>query len=225
MKKILFFLLVGSILSFQSEAQEMLPHFSAYKVVGGRVVLAWEHNYPSIKQISIQRSTDSLNFFKTIATMPDPSLKQNGFADNTAPSDNMFYRIFIMFEGGNYTSTKSKRPTVDSLGLADAYNTGNKKNVETNLPPNFTPSDFIPSIYVFTSPDRYVRVQLPMDKRKYDLKFFKESGQPLLELKDIKEKKFKLDRSYFYSSGYINFELYADGKLLERHKLFLPKEF
>ena len=78
--------------------------------------------------------------------MPDPSLKQNGFADNTAPSDNMFYRIFIMFEGGNYTSTKSKRPTVDSLGLADAYNTGNKKNVETNLPPNFTPSGFIPSI-------------------------------------------------------------------------------
>jgi len=64
-----------------------------------------------------------------------------------------------------------------------------------------------------------------MDKRKYDVKFYGENGQPLFELNNIKEKRFKLDRSYFATAGYINFELYADGKLLEKHKVFLPKDF
>lgn len=203
----------------------MLPDFSAYKVGSGRVVIAWEHNYPAVKQISIQRSKDSLNFFKTIATMPDPSLKQNGFADSNAPDDSMFYRIFVMFEGGQYISTKSKRPVIDTAGLADAYNSGNKVNTEVNLNPNFIPAGFVQSTYIFTSPDRYVRVELPMDKRKYDIRFFTENGQPLFELNNIKEKKFKLDRSFFFTAGYINFELYADGKLMEKNKLFLPKDF
>ncbi|GAB3423193.1 hypothetical protein [Niabella aquatica] len=224
MKKILFVFLTGFVFN-SLKAQEMLPDFSAYKVGSGRVVIAWEHNYPAIKQISIQRSTDSLNFFKTIATMPDPSLKQNGFADTKAPADNMFYRVFIMFEGGQYLSTKSKRPVVDSTGLADAYNSGNSENTEVNLNPNFIPPGFVQSTYIFTSPDRYVRVELPMDKRKYDIKFFTENGQPLFELNSIKEKRFKLDRSLFFTAGYSNFELYADGKLIEKNRVFLPKDF
>ncbi|MGC4232010.1 MAG: hypothetical protein QM594_03280 [Niabella sp.] len=224
MKKILFFFLTGFVFN-SLKAQEMLPDFSAYKVGSGRVVIAWEHNYPAVKQISIQRSKDSLNFFKTIATMPDPSLKQNGFADSNAPDDNMFYRIFVMFEGGQYISTKSKRPVVDSSGLADAYNSGNKANTEVNLSPNFIPAGFVQSAYIFTSPDRYVRVELPLDKRKYDIKFFTENGQPLFELNNVKEKRFKMDRSLFFTAGYINFELYADDKLIEKHKVFLPKDF
>jgi hypothetical protein len=224
MKKILLFLLSGFILT-GINAQEQLPDFSVYKVGANRVVVAWTHNYQGIKQISIQRSTDSLNYFKTIGTLPDPSLQQNGFADATAPSDNMFYRIFVMFDGGKYISTKSKRPTVDSSGLADAYNSGNKSNTEVNLNSNFIPAGFVQSSYIFTSPDRYVRVELPLDKRKYDIKFFSEGGQPLFELTNVKERRFKLDRSYFASAGYINFELYADGKLLEKHKVFLPKDF
>ncbi|MFT4095207.1 MAG: hypothetical protein QM640_16370 [Niabella sp.] len=225
MKKIIFYLLAGFIITGSAQAQEMLPDFSVYRVGGGRVVISWVHNYPVIKQINIQRSTDSLNFFKTIATMPDPGLKQNGYADAKAPNDSMFYRIFIMFDGGQYLSTKSKRASIDSLGLADAYGSGGQSNTETNLSTNFLPPGFTPSTYVFTSPDRYVRIELPFDKRKYDIKFFSESGQPLFELNDIKERRFKLDRSYFFSAGYINFELYADGKLLEKYKVFLPKEF
>lgn len=224
MKKILF-LLTGIIFYFHSNAQEQLPDFSAYKVGNGRVVIAWTHNYPVVKQISIQRSTDSLNFFKTIATMPDPSLQQNGFADVKALDGNMYYRIFVMFDKGQYIATKSKRATIDSSGLADAYNSGNKSNVETKSKTDIVPPGDIQSIYVFTSPDRYVRVELPFDKRKYDIKFYNDAGDPLFELDNIKEKKFKLDRSYFSTAGYIHFELFADGKLLEKNKLFLPKDF
>ncbi len=224
MKQILLFLLSGFIIAGIS-AQEQLPDFSVYKVGNNRVVVAWTHNYQGIKQISIQRSADTLNYFKTIGTLPDPGLQQNGFADVTAPSDSMFYRIFVMFEGGKYISTRSKRPTIDSSGMADAYNSGNKSNTEVNLNPNFIPPGFVQSTYIFTSPDRYVRIELPLDKRKYDVKFYAENGQPLLELNDIKEKRFKLDRSYFSTAGYILFELYADGRLMEKHKVFLPKDF
>lgn len=206
-----------------SFAQEMLPDFSVYKV-GNRVVVAWTHNYPVIKQLSIQRSYDPKNFFKTIATLPDPAIKQNGFADSNAPNDSMYYRIFIMFEQGRFTTTAVKRPSVDSLGLADAYSS-NTSNAPVQTTINFLPAGFIPSQYIFTSPDRYVRVELPFDSRKYDIRFFSEYNQPLFELINVKEKRFKLDRAYFYTAGYINFELYADGKLMEKHRLYLPKEF
>lgn len=224
MKRILVFLTVGIISVQISFGQEMLPDFSVYKIGGNRVVVSWLHNYNDVKQLSVQRSYDKNNYFKTIGTMPDPAIKQNGFADVQAPTDSMYYRIFVMFEGGRFFTTKVKRPSVDSLGLAGAYSSGSS-NANLQLSTNFLPAGFSPSRYIFTSPDRYVRVELPFDNKKYDIKFFSESNQPLFELKNVKERRFKLDRSYFYTSGYINFELFADGALVEKYKLFMPKEF
>lgn len=224
MKKIIIFLVAGITGGFHAQAQDVLPDFSAFKIGGGRVVLSWTHNYnSSIKQISIQRSTDSLYYFKTIASMPDPTLKENGFADTKPPHDSMFYRLYIQFDGGQYITTKSKRPVIDTIGYTDAFYSGTP--TEANLSPNFLPPGFVPSKYVYTSSDRYVRVELPFDRRKYDLKFFNEAGKLLFEMNDIKERRFKLDRSNFYTAGYVNFELYADGKILEKYKVFIPKEF
>lgn len=223
MMKYIIVFLTGIVFSLGLSAQEQLPDFSVYKVGGGRVVISWTHNYKDIKQISIQRSHDKNNYFKTIATMPDPTIMQNGLSDTKAPNDSMFYRIFVMTEGGRFFTTKVKQAAVDTLGLAGAY--ASTDNSQINLNTNFLPSGFVQSKYIFTSPDRYVRVELPFDARTYDIKFFTEFNQPLFELMNIKERRFKLDRSYFISAGYINFELYADGKLLEKYKLFLPKEF
>ncbi len=224
MNRIVVFLVAGIFFSIAAAAQEQLPDFSVYKVGEGRsrTVISWTQNYPLIKQIYIQRSTDSVNFFKTIVSMPDPNMKQNGFADNTAPSDNMFYRIFVLMDQGKFVFTKSKRPSIDSLGLADAYSVEEKA---TNQPTNFLPAGFVPSKYVFTSADRYVRVELPADNKQYTIKFFSDNMQPLFELNKFKERRFKLDRSYFLSAGYINFELYANNTLVEKNKLYLPREF
>lgn len=225
MKQALLLLLAGFIFSQSVLAQEELPDFSVYKVGGGHVVISWVHNYKDVKQISIQRSHDKKNYFKTIASMPDPSIQQNGLSDNKAPHDSMYYRIFVMREGGVFFTTEVKQPAVDSLGLAGAY--GSTPDAETSIPlnTNFLPAGFVQSRYIFTSPDRYVRVELPLDNRKYDIKFFTEYNAPLFEMLNVKERRFKLDRSYFISAGYVNFELYANGKLLERYRLFLPKEF
>ena len=222
MKQALLFF-TGFIFSLTSFSQEQLPDFSVYKVGGGRVVISWTHNLKDIKQISVQRSHDKNNFFKTISTMPDPTIQQNGLSDTKAPYDSMYYRIFVMSEGGRFFTTKVKQPSVDSLGLAGAY--ADNSNTSINLNTNFLPAGFVQSKYIFTSPDRYVRVELPFDNRKYDIKFFTEYNQPLFEMMNLKERRFKLDRSYFVSAGYVNFELFVDGKLLEKYKLYIPKEF
>jgi hypothetical protein len=68
-------------------------------------------------------------------------------------------------------------------------------------------------------------VNLPDDGKKYSIKFFEEDGTFLFELKDIKEKKFSIDKANFYHAGWFGFELYGDGKLIEKYKFYLQKEF
>ncbi|MFV0604640.1 MAG: hypothetical protein ACK5NK_02250 [Niabella sp.] len=224
MKQALFFLLIGTFFSLTTVAQEQLPDFSVYKVGGGRVVISWTHNFNDIKQVSIQRSSEKNNFFKTIITMPDPTIQQNGFSDVKAPNDSMYYRIFVMREGGKFFTTTVKQPTVDSLGLAEAY-ASNETDEIINQNVNFLPQGFVQSKYIYTSPDRYIRVELPFDKRKYSIKFFNNYNQPMFEMENVKEKRFKLDRSYFGAAGTFNFDLYADGRLIEKGKIYIPKEF
>lgn len=221
MNRITILGLVFIFWALQGFAQDPLPDFSVHKV-SGRVVVSWYHDYPVVKQVSIQRSHDSLNYFKTIATMPDPGIKENGFADRQPLTDSMFYRIYVLLDQGKYIVTKSKRPVLDSSGTVNVPDKVPPANTNTQ---GFLPPGFSPSPHVFTSADRYVRVELPTDAHKYSIKFYSETFQPLFELTDIKERKFKLDKSYFYKAGYIHFELFADGKLIEKHKLFIPKDF
>lgn len=222
MKRTFLLLLIGFVLSGAAFGQEDLPNDFTVLQVGKRVVVSWTHNFPVVKMLSVQRSYDSVNSFMSIGSPPDPKLRENGFVDANPPRDSMYYRVFVLLEGGKYAMTKSKRPMLDTLGIAVAEGTDNEQKGTTLT---FLPAGFTQSRYIFTSPDRYVRVELPMDSKKYDIRFFTETNQLLFELKDIKEKRFKLDRAYFYKSGYVNFELLADGKIVERYKVFIPKEF
>jgi len=61
--------------------------------------------------------------------------------------------------------------------------------------------------------------------KKYRIKFFTPDDELLFELKDIKEKDFKIDKTNFYHSGWFKFELYENEELLEKNKFYLPKEF
>jgi hypothetical protein len=85
---------------------------------------------------------------------------------------------------------------------------------------------FVPSLYVYTGRDGYICIRLPDQEKpkKYSIKFFKDEIL-LFELKDIKEKEFKLDKTNFYQAGWFGFEVYEEGQLLEKHKFYLEKEF
>ncbi|HUQ67130.1 MAG TPA: hypothetical protein VM101_13295, partial [Flavitalea sp.] len=97
-------------------AQDTLPRFTLTGKTDNKTVISWTNPYRSISQIGIQRSPDSTRNFKTILTVPDPLVKQNGFADTKAPVPDMFYRLFVVLDSGKYFFTNAKRPIRDTLG-------------------------------------------------------------------------------------------------------------
>ena len=90
-------------------AQDTLPKFSVTNAGKNRMIVGWVNNYELVKQISIQRSFDSLGIYKTILSLTDPNAKQNGYADTKAPNDHMFYRLFVVLDKGEFIFTKPKK--------------------------------------------------------------------------------------------------------------------
>ena len=89
--------------------QDSLPKFSLSSAGNNRFIIGWVNTYGLVKQISIQRSHDSLKNYTTILSVADPNARQNGFADTKAPNDHMFYRLFVVLDKGKYYFTQPKR--------------------------------------------------------------------------------------------------------------------
>jgi hypothetical protein len=275
--------IVLCLLGLSSAAQDTLPRFSIVNRGKERIIISWTNPYGAqIKQVSIQRSFDSLKNFKTILTVPDPTVPQNGYVDAKATNDHMYYRLYILLDSGRYSFSRSKRPVTDNSVAVVTQPTGTtsrgvipidslskqaekieriiyvKKHdtliggiPESNLKRfrdsiNFTTKDTIymkspdtavvrvfipkelyrPSRFVFTEKDGNIRIALPdAGRHKYTIKFFEEDLSEAFEVKQISETVLFLDKSNFHHSGWFSFELYEDGKLKERHKLFVPKDF
>jgi hypothetical protein len=300
-----FILLFSSIV----RAQDTLPRFSVTARGPGKILISWHNHYPTVSQISIQRSTDSLKYFTTLLTVPDPHLPENGAMDLKASHPNYFYRLFIVLQEGKYLFTSSKKPqaTTGVTPAASQEDTdetdavlsktdhqrvmfldpgslkgkpqikspttiqGGFRQLEVQqrsvfvkkggtllgqIPGNklrafsdslltktkdtliFIDGDsllilpFVPkeayhvSSYVFTGKYGNIQVALPdAAKKHYAVKFFDDSSKLLFELSAIKAPSLILDKSNFLHAGWFRFELYEDGQLKEKNKLFIPKEF
>lgn len=103
-------------------AQDTLPRFTVVNR-NGKVILSWVNNFPVIKQLSIQRSSDSLKGFKTILTLPDPSSVTNGFLDNNAPDVSSYYKLYILLDNGDYIFSQSQKPHKYTPPVAASTNT------------------------------------------------------------------------------------------------------
>jgi hypothetical protein len=110
MQRYVGILLVCLLLSAILKAQDTLPRFSATARGPGKILVSWHNKYPVVTQISIQRSIDSLRNFTTLLTVPDPTLPENGAVDSKATHPNFYYRLFIVFQNGQYLFTSSHRP-------------------------------------------------------------------------------------------------------------------
>lgn len=111
-------LLIASLVpALAATGQETLPEFTA-AIRSGRPVISWTNPFDKVVQISVQRSQDSLFGFRTIVTMPDPSLAVNGFMDVSAPDTRQYYRIYVQFPYGRFFQTSVKRPSELSVSTA-----------------------------------------------------------------------------------------------------------
>lgn len=231
-KLVLSLLLLFFVTGISVYGQDTLPKFSVKNVGNNRIIIGWTNTFETIRQISIQRSFDSLKGYRTILTVPDPTTPQNGYVDTKATNDHMFYRLYILLDKGVYLFSEAKKPVLDSLKKTNYDKTAQTNGIDNIGIPNFgvngknRPEVFTPSLHVFTNKDGYVSINLPDDEdKKYSIKFYKEDETFLFELKNIKERTFKIDKANFYHAGWFRFELFEDGKLLEKHKFFLQKDF
>jgi hypothetical protein len=216
-RSIVVFLLLPACAMSQQMVQDTLPRISV-KSINNRNIVSWKNTYGAhIANINIQRSTDSLRNFTTIGSVLNPQNRENGFADVKPPSNKIFYRVFVAFEGGSYIYSRSYRPVIDSTTKVTV------KDSVVSEP--IRPIGFIPSKRVFTGKENNVVMSLPdAADKKYMVKFFNEAGEFIFEITKIKEPYLIVDKVNFMHAGWFFFEVYESEKLLEKHKFFVPKD-
>lgn len=267
-----YFLLIitSCFIHFISFAQEVLPAFTV-KNTKGKISISWQNKYnEKVKNISIQRSYDSLKNFSTLLSVTNPSEKVNGFWDSKPPYSKMFYKLFIVFDSGTYIFTVSQKPEIDpNFNLAESLkklrdeiakqneliesekkaattSKANRSTIENNPtnisktnnestsnapktvePPPIPKKEVIsyPSKRVFVDKENNVNIILPDYKsNKYVIKFFDDNNKHLFDVKNITEGFLILEKVNFRHAGWFFFEIYEDGGLFEKNKLFIPKD-
>ncbi|MEY3178736.1 MAG: hypothetical protein RLZZ390_984 [Bacteroidota bacterium] len=84
---------------------------------------------------------------------------------------------------------------------------------------------FNPSGFIFTNSEGNLVIALPdVHKKKFSLHVLTKEGQPIFEMKNIKEPLLQIDKSNFYKSGWFKYELYEAGKLREKNRFFIPDD-
>ncbi len=214
MQKFLFFFVI-LLLSQKLFAQDTLPKVSVSNI-SDHILISWTNPYVTLTTINIQRSFDSTKNFTTIGSVLDVANKRNGFIDAKPLSLKMYYRIFLSFEGGTYMFTRSSRPLKDTARVFPYIKEFQQSTVNTW---------FVPSRLVYTGRDNNVIISLPdAPKKKYSIKFFEESGALVFELNKISEPYLTLDKVNFLHAGIFDFEIYENGILIEKHKVYVPKD-
>lgn len=100
------------------------------------------------------------------------------------------------------------------------------KKMNGSLKNKTKPEVQLPMYRIITNKDGAVRIMLAdFQNKKYSIKFFEDDDTFLFELKNIKESALMLEKSNFYHSGWFKSELYDDGKLVEKNRFFIPKDF
>jgi hypothetical protein len=115
------------------------------------------------------------------------------------------------------------KQTKDTLYFVDADTLQIKPYVEIYKAPKEV---YKISQYVFISKDGNVTISLAdCIHKRYYVAFFENDSTSVMELKDIKDPVLIIDKANFAHAGWFRFELYEDGKLKEKNKLLIPKEF
>ena len=225
MKNTLFFYTLIFFFCSQLTAQDTLPKFVVLKQKDGLSLIKWVNDYGIVKQITIQRSTDSLQRFASIVTMPNAMSKRNEYIDKKSKGTNFYYKIFIQLPEGQYFYTPSYRA---NMGVTIIM----PKPFESTS--TYTPNDtmaiakiktFIPSEYIFTDKKNNLLLALPnAETKNYKVIFYNENNEPILTIPKVKESNLIMEKYNFGQSGWYYFELYEGTTLIERHKFLINKE-
>lgn len=94
-----------------------------------------------------------------------------------------------------------------------------------SVPTKPEPAITFPSKWIYTAKDNNVVLHLPeANSKKYRAIFYDELERKVFELSNLKEEYLIIEKVNFVRSGWYNFELFDNGKLVEKNKFFVPKD-
>lgn len=192
----------------------------------GKIQLEWLSGFPSVKQIGIQRSLDSVLNFNTIGYASYPTQTRNVYLDTKPLPGSNYYRLFILFDNGRYMYSRTVLATQDSTISATTKLT--MEDVKDLKGTEKAPEKVAwhPSNTIYTTTDGNVNINLPdAAQKKYSVKFYEPNGVFLFEIDQVKSPFLILEKAIFLHSGWFNFELYEDGKLKEKWSFFIPLNY
>ncbi len=108
-----------------------------------------------------------------------------------------------------------------------------KKNDKAVKPEKNVPAEDVadentvtyPSRRIYALKDNNVAISLPnFESKKYVVKFFDEEDKPVFELNRIREEYLIVEKVNFLHAGWFYFEIYENGKMIEKNKFFIPKD-
>ncbi|MBK7435161.1 MAG: hypothetical protein IPI66_15650 [Chitinophagaceae bacterium] len=211
-------LLILLLFSLPAQAQKPLPNIEV-KDYNGKIIISWINEYKrKARVVSIQRSSDSIRDFTTIATVLNPENIDNGFLDKKPPAGKLFYRVFVAFPGGSYAYSVTRRPVksemVSELSPGDS--------IALNAPKNPAPKRVR---NVFLVRDNNLKIRLPdISSKKYSIRFYDDKESLLFEIGKLTEPELIIEKVNFVHSGWFRYELMEDGKLVERDRFFIPAD-
>ena len=82
-----------------------------------------------------------------------------------------------------------------------------------------------PSVRIFTNKQSAVVIHLSeFESKKYQIKFFDENDKPSFEIKKVTDEFLYIDKSNFVHSGWFRFEIYENGEIYEKNRVFISKD-
>jgi len=124
------------------------------------------------------------------------------------------YPMFLKFRDSIYAKTKDSLLSVgENMAVLHPY-----------IP---KAGEWRASQYMFTDRTGELNLKLPdVEQKKYALHVYEEDGKTqLFFLKHITDTDLLINKANFMHAGWFVFELYEDGKLKERNKFYIQKEF
>ncbi len=201
------------------EAQKYLPNFTVIEITRGNNKVSWNNPYKTCTLLAVQRCTDSINNFRTILSVHSPELAENGFIDKKAPlNGKVYYRIFYTLKEGDYYFTKAVG--VSSATNRVEFSSKNKKNGRNEK--NFSEKE--PSKYLFLGVNGNIYIVLPKAKQlTYKLIIFDLDNSNLFSIERIQETEIIIEKNNFLYAGQFKYELYEEGKLIEKNTFIIQK--
>ena len=218
MRKILFLLGFTLLAALPLLAQEALPQITV-KNINGKVIVSWLNDFVKLpKSISIQRSFDSLKNYVTIGSVLNPENRENGYADAKPLYTNLFYRVFVAFDGGSYMFSSPARPVKMIPGFSE-LSTADSIALFHIRPVTYA------SNRVRIGRDNNVTLYLKdAETKKYSVKFYDDDRNLLFVLNKLHETDLIVDKVNFVHAGWFYFEVYESGRLLEKDRVYIPAD-